>query len=58
VHEDAFEATPDAALATQRIMADDGMSLGIVYTGARAPFRPPMGAGHMRPEDLEAQFAL
>jgi len=58
VHEDAFEATTDAALATQRIMADDGMSLGVAYTGARAPFRPPMGVGRLRPADLEAQFAL
>ena len=46
------------AISTQRIMADDGMSLGVAYTGARAPFRPPMGVGRLRPADLEAQFAL
>jgi 2-oxoglutarate ferredoxin oxidoreductase subunit beta len=50
--------TDDPARAARRIMTDDGFNIGILYTGARAPFAPPSGSGARALEELEKEFAL
>jgi 2-oxoglutarate/2-oxoacid ferredoxin oxidoreductase subunit beta len=50
--------TDDPARAVRRIMTDDGFYIGILYSGARKPFQPPMGAGSATAADLERSFAL
>jgi hypothetical protein len=39
-------------------MTDDGFNIGILYSGARKPFQPPIGAGSATAADLEREFAL
>jgi len=51
-------STDDAALAARRLMADDGMNIGVLYKGDRKPYAPPIGKGKHRPSDLEAEFAI
>jgi 2-oxoglutarate ferredoxin oxidoreductase subunit beta len=50
--------TDDPARAVRRIMTDDGFNIGILYSGARKPFQPPIGAGKATAADLEREFAL
>jgi len=53
-----LEPTDDPAVAARHIFTDDGMNLGILYAGKRAPYQPPIGGGRLAPDDLEAEFAL
>jgi 2-oxoglutarate ferredoxin oxidoreductase subunit beta len=50
--------TDDPARAVRRIMTDDGFNIGILYSGTRKPFQPPIGAGKATVADLEREFAL
>jgi 2-oxoglutarate ferredoxin oxidoreductase subunit beta len=50
--------TDDPSRAVRRIMTDDGFNIGILYSGARKPFQPPIGAGSATAADLEREFAL
>ncbi len=50
--------TDDPARAVRRIMTDDGFNIGILYSGTRKPFQPPIGAGKATAADLEKEFAL
>jgi 2-oxoglutarate ferredoxin oxidoreductase subunit beta len=50
--------TDDPARAARRIMTDDGFNIGILYSGTRQPFQPPIGAGNATAADLEREFAL
>lgn len=50
--------TDDPARAVRRIMTDDGFNIGILYSGARKPFQPPIGAGSATAADLEREFEL
>ena len=51
-------ATDDPARAVRRIMTDDGFNIGILYSGARKPYQPRVGAGRASAADLEREFAL
>ena len=53
-----LEPTDDLAVAARQIFTDDGMNLGILYSGKRPPYQPPIGRAEATPEDLEAEFAL
>jgi len=48
--------TDDPARATRRIMTDDGFNLGILYSGERKPYQPPIGAATATPAELEKEF--
>ena len=50
--------TDDPARAVRRIMTDDGFNIGVLFSGARKPFQPPIGAGSATAADLERDFAL
>jgi len=49
--------TSDLAQATRWLMADDGLSTGILYRGDRPVFRPVLQAG-AKVEDLERAFVV
>ncbi len=51
-------ATDDPARAARRLMTDDGFNIGVLYTGSRKPYQPPVGKALLRPSDLEKEFAL
>ena len=52
------DATDDAARAARRLMTDDGLNIGVLYSGDR----PPYPAGVRQPRcsvaDLDLEFAL
>jgi 2-oxoglutarate ferredoxin oxidoreductase subunit beta len=50
--------TDDPARAARRIMSDDGFNIGVLYTGNRRPYQPPIGTASKTPAELEAEFAL
>ncbi|MFO1196136.1 MAG: 2-oxoacid:ferredoxin oxidoreductase subunit beta [Burkholderiaceae bacterium] len=50
--------TDDPVRATRRLLTDDGFNIGVLYTGKRAPYAPPMGQGGRTVKDLEEEFAL
>ena len=50
--------TDDPARAARRIMTDDGFNIGVLYTGSRKPYQPPIGVARKKPVDLERGFAL
>ncbi len=53
------DATDDPARAARRLMSDDGFNLGVLYRGAREPYRHSVRAGATPvPADLDAQFAV
>ncbi|MCC7411826.1 MAG: 2-oxoacid:ferredoxin oxidoreductase subunit beta [Gammaproteobacteria bacterium] len=51
-------ATDDAARAARRLMTDDGFNIGVLYKGAREPYRYSVGATSAAGVDVEAQFRL
>jgi len=50
--------TDDPARAARRIMTDDGFNIGILFSGTRKPYQPPIGTGKATAADLEREFAL
>lgn len=52
------EPTDDAARAARRLMTDDGFVLGVLYRGAREPYRFSVGASSEPAADLTRSFAL
>lgn len=52
------EATNDPVRASRRLLTDDGVNIGVLYVGDRAPYAPPMGRVSHSPADLEKEFAL
>lgn len=52
------DATDDAARAARRLMSDDGLNLGVLYRGNRAPYHAPARAARASVADLEKEFAL
>ena len=51
-------ATDDPARAARRIMTDDGFNIGVLYSGNRPPYQPPLDRGRFSPAQLEKDFAL
>jgi hypothetical protein len=39
-------------------MTDDGLNIGILYRGERAPYRSRMGPSAVDPRELEKEFEL
>jgi hypothetical protein len=39
-------------------MTDDGLNIGVLYSGTRAPYQPPIGRSEMPYTRLEKDFAL
>lgn len=58
VHPSAFETTDDPEVAAQRLLKDDGFGTGILFSGNRPVYAPPMGRARDAVEDLEKGFAL
>ena len=57
-HPAPVEATDDPARAARRIMTDDGFNIGVLYSGNRPPYQPPLDRGGLSPAQLEKDFAL
>lgn len=51
-------ATDDAARAARRLMTDDGLNIGVLYAGTRAPYAASVRAAKRSVAELEAEFAL
>lgn len=58
VHPSAFETTDDPEVAAQRLLKDDGFGTGILFSGNRPVYAPPVGRATHAVEDLEKGFAL
>lgn len=56
VHAASVEPTSDPARAARRIMTDDGFNTGILFRGAREPFRPTRADRKTDPAELEREF--
>ncbi len=54
----ALEPTSDPARAAERIFHDDGMNLGVLYVGGRAPFQPPVTTARLAPAALAERFEI
>lgn len=52
------QATDDAARAARRLMTDDGLNIGVLYAGTRAPYAASVRAAKRSVAELEAEFAL
>ena len=52
------EATDDPVRATRRLLTDDGLNIGVLYKGKRAPYAPPMGQTTHTVQQLEEEFDL
>ncbi len=51
-------ATDDAAKAARRLMTDDGLNIGVLYAGDRAPYPACVRQPRVSVAELEAEFAL
>lgn len=58
VHASPVSATDDAARAARRLMSDDGLNIGVLYAGNRAPYPASGHAARATAADLEQEFAL
>lgn len=52
------EPTDNPAQAARRLLTDDGFNIGVLFSGDRPVYSPPMGKPTRTPEDLEEGFAL
>ena len=52
------ETTDDPELAARRLMKDDGFNIGVLFSGNRPVYAPPVGKATERIDDLEKGFAL
>ena len=50
--------TDDPARAARRLMTDDGMNIGVLYKGSRAPYRTAVAKTPKRPAELEEEFRI
>jgi 2-oxoglutarate ferredoxin oxidoreductase subunit beta len=51
-------STNDAARAARLLMTDDGLNLGVLFAGDRAPYPDTSRKPRATPADLETEFAL
>ncbi len=51
-------ATDDPGRAARRLMTDDGFNIGVLYRGARKPYRPQIGRAAADLAELEKEFEL
>jgi 2-oxoglutarate/2-oxoacid ferredoxin oxidoreductase subunit beta len=51
-------ATDDPGRAARRLMTDDGFNIGVLYRGARKPYRPQIGQAAADLAELEKEFEL
>jgi len=58
VHDAVVDPTDDMGRAARRLMTDDGFNTGVLFTGERAPYQPPVGQATATVSDLEERFAL
>ncbi|MFZ4481417.1 MAG: hypothetical protein ACOYNZ_16160, partial [Rhodoferax sp.] len=58
VHPAEVQATDDAARAARRLMTDDGLNIGVLYAGDRAPYPASVRQPRRSVAELEAEFAL
>ncbi len=56
VHASPVGATDDAARAARRLMTDDGLNIGVLYAGNRAPYPATGRSACATPADLEQEF--
>ncbi len=58
VHAPVVDQTDDMGRAARRLMTDDGYNVGVLFSGNRAPYQPPVGEAQASMADLEERFAL
>ncbi len=58
VHAPEAPVTDDAALAARRLMKDDGLNIGVLYAGDRAPYPATARLSRSSVAELEAEFEL
>ena len=58
VHQPVVDQTDDMGRAARRLMTDDGYNVGVLFSGNRAPYQPPVGEAQASMADLEERFAL
>jgi 2-oxoglutarate ferredoxin oxidoreductase subunit beta len=57
VHGSESPETSDPVRAAERLMADDGVALGVLYRGKRVPYQP-VPLTDLPPSHLEAEFTV
>lgn len=58
VHASPVEATDDPVRAARRVMTDDGLNIGVLYAGNRAPYVPERRPSPAAVTELEAEFRV
>ncbi len=58
VHASPIEATDDPVRAARRVMTDDGLNIGVLFAGNRAPYVPERRAKPLPVAELEAEFRV
>ncbi len=58
VHCSPVVATDDPARAARRVMTDDGLNIGVLFAGQRAPYPLDEHRAAARVSDLEAELAI
>jgi 2-oxoglutarate ferredoxin oxidoreductase subunit beta len=58
VHPSPVPTTADPAHAARLLMGDDGLNLGVLFAGDRAPYPQTNKKPRATPADLETEFAL
>ena len=56
VHPAPVTPTADAAQAARRVMTDDGFNIGVLYKGARTPYRQAVVSSRRKDTDIEKEF--
>jgi 2-oxoglutarate ferredoxin oxidoreductase subunit beta len=52
------QSTDDPAVAARRVMADDGLNIGVLYAGKRPPYELNQGRAAAPVTDLEMEFRV
>ncbi len=52
------EGTDDPVRAARRVMSDDGLNIGVLFTGNREPYEMNIGRARATVADLEAEFQI
>ncbi len=52
------EGTDDPVRAARRVMSDDGLNIGVLFTGNREPYEMNIGRARATVADLEAEFQV
>jgi 2-oxoglutarate ferredoxin oxidoreductase subunit beta len=58
VHASPVESTDDPVRAARRVMTDDGLNIGVLFAGDRAPYPINDGEARAGVADLEAEFRV